>query len=75
MFWADSLGAKYIFERLDAWSKIYGDFFKPCSYLEERAAKGISLVRFIHSHTPTPSPTNFVQIRNNMEEVVNMYNN
>ncbi|XP_042373568.1 glyoxysomal fatty acid beta-oxidation multifunctional protein MFP-a-like [Zingiber officinale] len=43
MFWADSLGAKYIFERLDSWSKIYGDFFNPCSYLAERAAKGISL--------------------------------
>ncbi|WOL15754.1 glyoxysomal fatty acid beta-oxidation multifunctional protein MFP-a-like [Canna indica] len=43
MHWADSLGAKYICERLEAWSKGYGDFFKPCSYLKERAAKGISL--------------------------------
>ncbi|URD90228.1 fatty acid beta-oxidation multifunctional protein [Musa troglodytarum] len=43
MFWADSLGANYIFERLKAWSKMYGDFFKPCSYLTERAAKGIPL--------------------------------
>ncbi|KAJ8466195.1 hypothetical protein OPV22_028747 [Ensete ventricosum] len=43
MFWADSLGANYICERLEAWSKMYGDFFKPCSYLTERAAKGIPL--------------------------------
>lgn len=43
MFWADTLGANYIFERLEAWSKMYGDFFKPCSYLTERAAKGIPL--------------------------------
>lgn len=46
MFWADSLGANYIYKRLEAWSKMYGNFFKPCSYLAERAAKGISLVRF-----------------------------
>lgn len=46
MFWADTLGSKYIFERLETWSKAYGDFFKPCSYLSERASKGISLVRF-----------------------------
>lgn len=44
MFWADTLGANYIFERLEAWSKMYGDFFKPCSYLTERATKGIPLV-------------------------------
>lgn len=45
MFWADSLGSKYIYSRLDSWAKTYGDFFKPCAYLAERAAKGISLVR------------------------------
>ncbi|XP_077240679.1 multifunctional protein 2 [Tasmannia lanceolata] len=43
MFWADSLGSSYICSRLDAWSKAYGDFFKPCSYLAERAASGASL--------------------------------
>ncbi|XP_048136772.1 peroxisomal fatty acid beta-oxidation multifunctional protein MFP2-like [Rhodamnia argentea] len=43
LFWADSLGSKHICSRLDEWSKMYGDFFKPCPYLAERAAKGITL--------------------------------
>ncbi|XP_058077096.1 peroxisomal fatty acid beta-oxidation multifunctional protein MFP2-like [Magnolia sinica] len=43
MFWADSYGSKYICSRLDAWTKTYGDFFKPCAYLAERAAQGTSL--------------------------------
>ncbi|XP_057467099.1 glyoxysomal fatty acid beta-oxidation multifunctional protein MFP-a-like [Actinidia eriantha] len=43
MFWADSLGSKYIYSRLEEWSKTYGGFFKPCSYLAERAAKGAPL--------------------------------
>lgn len=43
VFWADSLGSKHICSRLDEWSKMYGDFFKPCPYLAERAAKGIPL--------------------------------
>ncbi|CAA6654312.1 unnamed protein product [Spirodela intermedia] len=43
MFWADSLGAKYIHSRLEQWSNIYGDFFKPSAYLAERAAKGLPL--------------------------------
>lgn len=48
MFWADSLGSKYICSRLEEWSKTYGEFFKPCAYLAERAANGTSLVsRFI----------------------------
>nr|CAB3465481.1 unnamed protein product [Digitaria exilis] len=43
MFWADSLGAKYVYARLEAWSKDYGDFFKPCEYLAARARQGASL--------------------------------
>ncbi|PKA58418.1 Glyoxysomal fatty acid beta-oxidation multifunctional protein MFP-a [Apostasia shenzhenica] len=43
MFWADSLGPKNIFTRLEEWTKIYGNFFKPCSYLAERAARGVPL--------------------------------
>ncbi|CAD5183080.1 unnamed protein product [Musa acuminata subsp. malaccensis] len=43
MFWADSLGANYICEKLEEWSKLYGNLFKPCSYLTDRAAKGILL--------------------------------
>ncbi|KAE8736040.1 Glyoxysomal fatty acid beta-oxidation multifunctional protein MFP-a [Hibiscus syriacus] len=43
MFWADSLGSNYIYSRLEEWSKMYGEFFKPCAFLTERAAKGASL--------------------------------
>ncbi|CAJ1940990.1 unnamed protein product [Sphenostylis stenocarpa] len=44
IFWADSLGSKYIYSRLEKWSELYGEFFKPCAYLAARAAKGIPLV-------------------------------
>ncbi|RZC62245.1 hypothetical protein C5167_024007 [Papaver somniferum] len=43
MFWADSLGSKYICSRLEEWTKMYGYFFKPSAYLDERAAKGAKL--------------------------------
>ncbi|KAM7259557.1 hypothetical protein ACFE04_015298 [Oxalis oulophora] len=43
MFWADSLGSKYIYSRLEEWSKMYGGIFKPCAYLAERAAQGATL--------------------------------
>jgi len=44
MFWADSIGSKYIYSRLDEWSKAYGEFFKPCAFLAERGSKGVPLV-------------------------------
>ncbi|XP_073053677.1 glyoxysomal fatty acid beta-oxidation multifunctional protein MFP-a-like isoform X1 [Primulina eburnea] len=43
LFWADTLGSKYICSRLEEWSNSYGGFFKPCSYLAGRAAKGAPL--------------------------------
>ncbi|KAM0947648.1 putative 3-hydroxyacyl-CoA dehydrogenase, Isomerase, Hydro-lyase [Dioscorea sansibarensis] len=43
LFWADTLGARYIYSRLDEWSNTYGNSFKPCSYLSQRAAEGIPL--------------------------------
>ncbi|TYH50468.1 hypothetical protein ES332_D10G208300v1 [Gossypium tomentosum] len=43
MFWADSLGSKYIYCRLEEWTKMYGEFFKPCAFLAEMAAKGAPL--------------------------------
>ncbi|XP_076934705.1 peroxisomal fatty acid beta-oxidation multifunctional protein MFP2-like [Bidens hawaiensis] len=43
MFWGDSIGSKYINERLNEWSKKYGEFFKPCDYLAQRAALGAPL--------------------------------
>ncbi|KAL9270394.1 Peroxisomal fatty acid beta-oxidation multifunctional protein MFP2-like protein, partial [Drosera capensis] len=50
MFWADSLGSKYIYSRLEEWSKVYGGFFKPCAYMAERAASGASLFLCLVSH-------------------------
>ncbi|XP_006354399.1 peroxisomal fatty acid beta-oxidation multifunctional protein AIM1-like [Solanum tuberosum] len=43
MYWADSIGAEYIYARLKYWSKAYGSFFKPSQFLQERATKGIPL--------------------------------
>ncbi|CAL0309646.1 unnamed protein product [Lupinus luteus] len=43
IFWADSLGSEYIYSRLEEWSKLYGQLFKPSPYLAQRAAKGIAL--------------------------------
>lgn len=49
LFWADSLGSKYICSRLEEWSKMYGEFFKPCAYMVERAAKGAPLSSFMEN--------------------------
>ncbi|KAL8196130.1 hypothetical protein R6Q57_025130 [Mikania cordata] len=46
MFWGDLVGSQYIHVRLNEWSKMYGEFFKPCDYLSQRAALGALLVRF-----------------------------
>ncbi|KAE9600314.1 hypothetical protein Lal_00045574 [Lupinus albus] len=43
VFWADLVGANHVYTSLKKWSELYGNFFKPSSYLEERAIKGISL--------------------------------
>ncbi|XP_043706405.1 peroxisomal fatty acid beta-oxidation multifunctional protein AIM1-like isoform X2 [Telopea speciosissima] len=43
VFWADSIGSKYIFTSLKKWSEVYGSFFKPSKFLEERARKGMTL--------------------------------
>ncbi|KAL6185994.1 hypothetical protein ACLB2K_042116 [Fragaria x ananassa] len=43
MFWADLVGSKYIYSRLEQWSNTYGEFFKPCAYMAERAAQGAPL--------------------------------
>lgn len=39
IFWADSLGSRYICSRLEGWSKEYGELFRPCSYLVHQAAE------------------------------------
>ncbi|KAK4344262.1 hypothetical protein RND71_037356 [Anisodus tanguticus] len=43
VFWADTVGAGHIYKSLHKWSELYGNFFKPSKFLEERAAKGIPL--------------------------------
>ncbi|XP_060174702.1 glyoxysomal fatty acid beta-oxidation multifunctional protein MFP-a-like isoform X2 [Lycium barbarum] len=43
IFWSHSVGSKYICSKLEDWSKEYGEFFKPCAYLVERASKKSSL--------------------------------
>ncbi|XP_006355812.1 glyoxysomal fatty acid beta-oxidation multifunctional protein MFP-a-like isoform X1 [Solanum tuberosum] len=43
IFWSHSVGSKDICSKLEEWSKEYGEFFKPCAYLVERASKRSSL--------------------------------
>ncbi|KAM7274781.1 hypothetical protein ACFE04_016647 [Oxalis oulophora] len=43
VFWADTIGAKHIYDSLKKWSQLYGNFYKPSKFLEERASKGIRL--------------------------------
>ncbi|XP_020175061.1 glyoxysomal fatty acid beta-oxidation multifunctional protein MFP-a isoform X2 [Aegilops tauschii subsp. strangulata] len=43
MHWADSIGARRICTMLSEWEMEYGQFFKPCSHLLERAAEGLPL--------------------------------
>ncbi|CAL9156615.1 peroxisomal fatty acid beta-oxidation multifunctional protein isoform X1 [Musa acuminata AAA Group] len=43
VYWADSVGSSSIYEKLNKWTELYGNFFKPSPYLEERAMKGLPL--------------------------------
>ncbi|RZC90569.1 hypothetical protein C5167_029702 [Papaver somniferum] len=43
VFWADTVGAKHIYSSLKKWSEMYGNFFRPSKFLEDRAMKGIPL--------------------------------
>ncbi|KAL6897958.1 hypothetical protein ACP4OV_006917 [Aristida adscensionis] len=45
MYWAGSIGATRIHTKLSEWEVKYGQFFRPCSYLSERAASGLPLRR------------------------------
>jgi hypothetical protein len=47
MYWADSIGAERIHAKLSEWERKLGQFFRPCSYLSERAAAGVHLVRTV----------------------------
>ncbi|KAL5537474.1 hypothetical protein UlMin_043175 [Ulmus minor] len=43
VFWADMVGPKHVYSSLKKWSELYGNFFKPSRFLEDRATKGILL--------------------------------
>ncbi|XP_061366412.1 peroxisomal fatty acid beta-oxidation multifunctional protein AIM1 [Gastrolobium bilobum] len=43
VFWADLVGANHVYTSLKKWAQLYGNFYKPSRYLEERALKGIPL--------------------------------
>lgn len=45
VFWADTVGPRHVYESLNKWTALYGNFFKPSRYLEQRVANGIPLVR------------------------------
>ncbi|PWA50195.1 glyoxysomal fatty acid beta-oxidation multifunctional protein MFP-a [Artemisia annua] len=49
VYWANNLGSKYICSRLETWSDIYGEFFKPCAYLIKHSSLGTSIAQ-IKSH-------------------------
>lgn len=51
VFWADTVGADYVYTSLKKWSQLYGNFFKPSRFLEERATKGILLSATVSSST------------------------
>ncbi|WCJ42496.1 Fatty acid oxidation complex subunit alpha [Euphorbia peplus] len=51
VFWADSVGPKHVYTSLKKWSTLYGNFYKPSSFLEERAMKGMPLSAPISSST------------------------
>ncbi|XP_016582397.2 glyoxysomal fatty acid beta-oxidation multifunctional protein MFP-a isoform X3 [Capsicum annuum] len=48
IYWADTLGSKYICSRLNGWARMYGNFFKPCDSLVEKASRGVPLVSIIN---------------------------
>ncbi|WVZ76933.1 hypothetical protein U9M48_024848 [Paspalum notatum var. saurae] len=58
VFWADSVGAPYIYSKLSKWAETYGPFFKPSSYLEQRAKTGLPL--------SAPSSSQQVPLRSHM---------
>ncbi|KAK4768744.1 hypothetical protein SAY86_026894 [Trapa natans] len=43
IFWADLVGADHIYKSLKKWSELYGSFYKPSRFLEERASSGVPL--------------------------------
>ncbi|XVF49168.1 hypothetical protein PTKIN_Ptkin03bG0246900 [Pterospermum kingtungense] len=52
LFWADTVGASHVYKTLKNLSELYGGFYKPSKFLEERAIRGIPLSAPV---TSTPS--------------------
>ncbi|KAK3034326.1 hypothetical protein RJ639_032224 [Escallonia herrerae] len=48
VFWADTVGPSHIYRSLKKWSEVNGSFYKPSRFLEERATKGMPLVRTLY---------------------------
>ncbi len=44
MKYADSLGAKYIHDKLGAWATVHGPMYAPCEWLAKKARAGASLL-------------------------------
>ncbi|KAL8102419.1 peroxisomal fatty acid beta-oxidation multifunctional protein AIM1 [Apium graveolens] len=51
VFWADTVGPKHIYTSLKKWTEVYGSFFKPSRFLEERATRGVPLSAPVTSST------------------------
>ncbi|KAM3221484.1 hypothetical protein P3L10_020754 [Capsicum annuum] len=47
VFWADTVGAGRINRSLKKWSELYGNFFKPSRFLEERAMKDVPFMHLL----------------------------
>uniref|UniRef100_A0A0C9RZE1 TSA: Wollemia nobilis Ref_Wollemi_Transcript_536_2735 transcribed RNA sequence n=1 Tax=Wollemia nobilis TaxID=56998 RepID=A0A0C9RZE1_9CONI len=45
VFWADHIGAEYVFNKLLEWSNLYGKFFKPSKPLEACATRKIPMAQ------------------------------
>ncbi|XP_059431845.1 peroxisomal fatty acid beta-oxidation multifunctional protein AIM1 [Corylus avellana] len=43
VFWADAVGPNHVYMSLKKWSELYGNFYKPSRFLEERVTRGIPL--------------------------------
>ncbi|GLJ04720.1 hypothetical protein SUGI_0001910 [Cryptomeria japonica] len=45
VFWADHIGAKYVFSKLLQWASIYGNFYKPSNALQMCSTRNIKLAQ------------------------------
>ncbi|KAF8034350.1 hypothetical protein BT93_C0600 [Corymbia citriodora subsp. variegata] len=55
VFWGDAVGPNHIYRSLKKWSELYGNFYRPSRFLEERAMKGIPLSAPVSSSSHSKS--------------------